>query len=149
MPLTTWQLSTLANNTAYSEGWRLFYVTSWAAREEDFVQKEKEQRSAAKCCYTAERSDPAGDGHEGPFRPRWIRLERTLNGNKWKGAGNKWLFCSCVVSGGYSGNELTLKRGLGLRRVYTHKNWQIMVTLTGRSISPGVNNMQYYAARLK
>lgn len=72
-----------------------------------------------------------------------------LNGNKWRGPGNKWLFCSCPVSGGYSGNELILKRALGLRRVYTHKNWQIMATLTGHSINRGGNNTQYYAARWK
>lgn len=52
-------------------------------------------------------------------------------------------------SGGYSGNELILKRGLRLRRVYTHKNWQIMATLTGHSISRRGNNTQYYAARWK
>lgn len=38
----------------------------------------------------------------------------------------------------FSLNELILKRGLSPRRIYTHKNWQIMATVTSHSISEGV-----------
>ncbi len=49
----------------------------------------------------------------------------------------------------YSLNELILKRGLRPGRVYTHKNWQIMATVTSHSISRDVNNVQYAAATFK
>lgn len=58
-------------------------------------------------------------------------------------------FLLVLCLGGYSPNELILKRRLGPGQVYTHKNWQIMAMVTSHSISGDVNNVQYAAARVK
>lgn len=59
-------------------------------------------------------------------------------------------FLLVLCLGGYSLNELILRQRLGPRKVYTHKNWQIMAMVTRHSISRDVNNVQYAAAaRLK